>query len=270
MPLFAFSYSMQLSLTAPVTRHSYALRCLPPDTARQTVSGLQYTVLGDDRPSRSVDGFGSPLLTGYIARPHDFFGFSVSGTAVLRPDVFSESGDAALYRFASRLTQPGPALTALHDILSSLPGDGMGFVPDDSPAARAFAMMHAVYARMRYEPGATTVSTTAEQALSGGAGVCQDYVHLLLALCRMERIPARYVAGLLGGEGATHAWCEVWHGGVWYPIDPTHDCPALIGYLELAHGRDAADCPLDRGVWYGAAGQTQTVAASLSRLPESI
>lgn len=269
MPLFSFSYSMHLSLTSPVTRHSYALRCLPPDTARQMVSGVTYTVLDDEKPSHSFDSFGTPLLTGYIERPHTAFGFSVTGKAELRPDVFEQSPDAALYRCESGLTRPGPALTALHDSLASLSGDGMGFVPDNAPAARAFAMMHAVYARMRYQPGATFVSTTAEQALAGGAGVCQDYVHILLALCRMERIPARYMAGLMGGEGATHAWCEVWHDGVWYPIDPTHDCPALIGYLELAHGRDAADCPLDRGIWYGSAGQTQTVTATLSPAPES-
>ena len=97
--------------------------------------------------------------------------------------------------------------------------------------------------------------------------MCQDYAHILLALCRMEHIPARYVAGLMDGEGATHAWCEVWHDGVWYPIDPTHDCPALIGYLSLAHGRDFSDCALDCGVWYGCAEQAQTVAATLTRIP---
>lgn len=267
MPLFTFSYSMRLALSAPVVRHSYALRCMPPDTARQSVPKLTYLVIGDDKPSHSFDSFGNQLLTGYIERPHTEFGFSVQGTADLHPDRFETGGEPALFRYESSLTKPGPALRAFHASLSALPPDGMGFVPEDAPAARAFAMMHAVFARMQYQSGATRISTTAEQAFAGGAGVCQDYAHILLALCRMEHIPARYVAGLMDGEGATHAWCEVWHDGVWYPIDPTHDCPALIGYLSLAHGCDFSDCALDRGVWYGCAEQAQTVAATLTRIP---
>ena len=56
-----------------------------------------------------------------------------------------------------------------------------------------------------------------------GKGVCQDYSHILIALCRKYKIPARYVVGMIIGEGATHAWVEVYYDGCWYGLDPTHN-----------------------------------------------
>ena len=55
-----------------------------------------------------------------------------------------------------------------------------------------------------------------------GCGVCQDYSHIMIALCQMSRIPARYVVGMLMGEGLSHAWVEIYDGGAWRGIDPTN------------------------------------------------
>ena len=57
--------------------------------------------------------------------------------------------------------------------------------------------------------GVTSVRTTAAQALAGGRGVCQDFAHVMLALCHIVGLPARYVSGHLLGQGGTHAWVEV-------------------------------------------------------------
>lgn len=81
-------------------------------------------------------------------------------------------------------------------------------------------LMEAVYRHMSYVPGATDIHTTAAQALRGGKGVCQDYTHILLSMCRMAGIPARYAAGAMIGEGATHAWAEVWLEGMWLGSGP--------------------------------------------------
>lgn len=119
--------------------------------------------------------------------------------------------------------------------------------------------MHRLYREFSYVPGSTHVGTTAEEALAGGKGVCQDYAQILIALCRMAGYPARYVVGLLPGEGATHAWAEVWQDGRWLGLDPTHDCAADERYIKLSHGRDFTDCSVDRGCFKGGAGQRQKI-----------
>ncbi len=64
------------------------------------------------------------------------------------------------------------------------------------------------YQTMTYGAGFTTVKTTAAQALTIGKGLCQDYSHVMLALCRAAKLPARYVSGHLLGQGGSHAWVE--------------------------------------------------------------
>ncbi|MGM9649705.1 MAG: transglutaminase family protein, partial [Butyricicoccaceae bacterium] len=95
--------------------------------------------------------------------------------------------------------------------------------------------------------GATSVSTTAEDAAALGKGVCQDYAHMMIALCRMDHIPARYVAGYLVGEGETHAWLEIYDGARWVGMDPTHNRMVGDQYISIIFGRDYNDCILDKG-----------------------
>src|SRR5207302_6383976 len=103
------------------------------------------------------------------------------------------------------------------------------------------------YRALAYAFDVTTVHTTAAEALAVGAGVCQDFAHLMLALCRLCGLPARYVSGHLLGVGGTHAWVEVLlpdpeHGGaIAWPYDPANGCAAGLRYLTIAVGRDYHD-----------------------------
>lgn len=108
---------------------------------------------------------------------------------------------------------------------------------------------------MIYVPGITTVQTTASQSLEMKKGVCQDFAHLLISLCRKAGIPARYVTGFMQGEGFTHAWIEFYDAGFWYGFDPTHNRQIDTGYIKVAHGRDYEDCAIDRGSFKGLAQQ---------------
>lgn len=72
--------------------------------------------------------------------------------------------------------------------------------------------MDVVYHSIRYVQGVTQVTTTAENAAELGMGVCQDYAHIFLALLRKEHVPCRYVVGMMSGEGASHAWVEIFDG----------------------------------------------------------
>ena len=100
---------------------------------------------------------------------------------------------------------------------------------------------------------------SAEEAAALSMGVCQDYAHILLALLRHEHIPCRYVVGMMMGEGASHAWIEVSDGEKWIALDPTNNCPVDDRYINISHGRDAKDCTINQGFFYGLPEQLQEI-----------
>ncbi|HEY0752424.1 MAG TPA: transglutaminase family protein [Ktedonobacteraceae bacterium] len=116
-----------------------------------------------------------------------------------------------------------------------------------------------VYKQLRYAHNVTDIHTTATQALALGQGVCQDYAHLMLVLCRLCALPARYVSGHMLGEGGTHAWVEVFFPVVdqpdktmVIPFDPTHGRLASLSYLTIAVGRDYFDVAPTSGTFCAA------------------
>ena len=123
-----------------------------------------------------------------------------------------------------------------------------------------------VYQSMTYRHGVTGIRTTAGEALAIGAGVCQDYAHVMLALCRHCGLPSRYVSGHLLGQGGTHAWVEVVlpvHDGtgdaIAWPFDPTHAGRGGLGYLTIAVGADYLDVAPTSGTYVsGARGTLST------------
>ncbi len=92
---------------------------------------------------------------------------------------------------------------------------------------------------------------TAAEAFGERRGVCRDFAHLAVTLCRCMNIPARYATGYLGDIGVPpdpapmdfSAWFEVYLEGGWYSFDARHNEPR-IGRIVMAYGRDAADVPL--------------------------
>jgi transglutaminase-like putative cysteine protease len=116
---------------------------------------------------------------------------------------------------------------------------------------RVQAVCDFVHARVRFGYHHAKATRTASQALAEGVGVCRDFAHLAIALCRCLNIPARYCTGYLSdiGEPLPHpagdfaAWMEVYLGGRWWVFDPRNNAPRLARFL-VARGRDAADVPL--------------------------
>jgi transglutaminase-like putative cysteine protease len=115
---------------------------------------------------------------------------------------------------------------------------------------------------IEYGYGTTSVRTTAAEAASGGRGVCQDFAHIMIALCRAAGLPARYVSGHLVGEGGSHAWVEVLiadpSGPLAIAFDPTHDRRTTERYLTVAVGRDYADVAPTSGSFEGACSSVLT------------
>ena len=109
---------------------------------------------------------------------------------------------------------------------------------------------------MTYKSGVTGVTTTGSQALEIGAGLCQDYAHISLAMLRAAGLPARYVSGHMLGEGSSHAWLEVILPGKDGKLeavgfDPTNRRRPNLGYTVVALGRDYSDVPPTTGSYIG-------------------
>lgn len=137
-------------------------------------------------------------------------------------------------------------------------------VTDTWQAARA--LMGFVHAQFKYEPSSTTVHTHMRDVLRDKRGVCQDFAHVMIGLCRVLKIPALYVSGYLATEtaSATHAWVEILIPGVgWLALDPTHNRPADETYIKIAVGRDYADVPPVTGNYKGTTNRTMTVDVNI-------
>ncbi len=161
----------------------------------------------------------------------------------------------------------GPELRAFADQVGD-PGD------DDLVAW----FMHAgatIKHEFAYKKEATSVRTTVDESIRLRAGVCQDFAHVLVALCRLNGIPARYVSGYIfsGQEGAvlgadaSHAWCEAYLGPAgWVGFDPTNNTLIDDRFAKIGVGRDYRDVSPVRGIYKGASRSTMSVNVAMEAL----
>jgi transglutaminase-like putative cysteine protease len=132
----------------------------------------------------------------------------------------------------------------------------------------ALALMNWVYANLKYIPATTNANTHSREVLRERRGVCQDFAHVMIGLCRSLKIPALYVSGYLATEtaSATHAWVEVLVPSVgWIALDPTHNRQPDETYVKVAVGRDYADAAPIRGTYKGTTERTMDVSVRIER-----
>lgn len=241
-----YKYESTVRFTSKVHAHSFLLRCRPADCSSQRVLSQSLTIFPASACSRAVDSWGSAIDYGFISRPHDVFAYISSGIVRLDGTNMCEDSPSPVLRTSTSLT----CLTDQQheELLSGCQGTGLDLAMD---------ICRKVNHRLEYVSGSTDVMTGASDVVSQLKGVCQDFAHVMISLCRRKGIPARYVCGLVGGEGQTHAWVEVWDNGQWHPVDPTAGRMAEGAYIKLSHGRDALDCSPVRGVFQGSAMQTE-------------
>jgi transglutaminase-like putative cysteine protease len=122
------------------------------------------------------------------------------------------------------------------------------------------ALMEKIHSHCKYVAGVTNVNTSTEEFFTNPQGVCQDFTHLFMAVCRSIGIPARYVCGYVydakrgevRGSHASHAWSEVWIPGFgWLGLDPTNKRVVDDTYVASALGRDFRDATPIRGSYFG-------------------
>ncbi len=252
-------------------------RLTPTNSARQTVLSTSIEVSPRVTPYRYVDAFGTTVHSFDLHQPHERLsvtGHSVTETSRPGPIVnrlgWKElRSPRARDRFCEYL-----ALTPLVDVNDELLVIADDLARHESPVDAASAAFGIVRDRVTYFPGATAVHTTATDAFTSNAGVCQDFVHVSLALLRSAGIPARYVSGYVHnrpeagvGEavrGESHAWVDVWTGD-WWGFDPTGDLSVGERHVVIAAGRDYTDVTPLKGVFAGAALERLDVAVELVR-----
>lgn len=128
-----------------------------------------------------------------------------------------------------------------------------------------------VFENFTYTKGITNIETTVDEILTLKKGVCQDFAHILLQLLRTAGIPSRYVSGYicpnesgLRGEGATHAWVEIYTSKQgWLGLDPTNNIWTMDNHVRLSVGRNFTDCSPIKGTFKGLARQTLSVCVSI-------
>lgn len=259
-------HSTTFSYDQPISE-AYTEMCLRPlDGFGQHC--LSFTLITEPHDERLnyTDRFGNDVSHFDVIQPHNKLVVAAK-SEVLTPDHFIQfaSGLSPLDEYDYMMETP---YAPLSDDIAQLAASQL---IDGDPKATAFALMSHIHATLQYEKGATDVTTTAQEALELGRGVCQDFSHLMLAACRGQKIPARYVSGYLYNNGhtaASHAWVDVYiegEGG-WLSLDPTHNREQTAEYVRVAIGRDYADVPPTRGIFVGNAKETMDVKVTVNAL----
>ncbi len=260
MKTYKYSYQSIVRFEYPITKHYFSLRCMPADCAFQRVVEASLFVKPESSVTHGYDAYGNKIQYGNTKDHHDVFMFASDGVVQQEYYNLPDENISPIYRLNGPLTTESPELK---DFALSFENSDAGVVK------KALAIAAGVNGYMKYVPGSTDNCTTAAAAFERGMGVCQDYAHILIVACRLNKIPARYVNGFMLGTGYTHAWVEIYDGKSWQGIDPTNNKHLDYGYIKVAHAQDAAGCPVNRGIFV-MAGQSGFQESEIRLMVEEI
>lgn len=264
MKCLYFDYYMQIDYTDLVSTCNYTIKCIPQTNCRQQIEDLSIDMFPQNKYCYGKDGLGNCQIYGTNDTPHKTFYFHITGKATTGlSEVEEEENDSLtmIFKHPYGLNVAGEGLKAYYaQIIREEKLEGQ------NELSRALQMMHRLHKDYAYVPGSTDIRTSAEEAFGLGHGVCQDYAHILIALLHQADIPARYVTGLIVGEGASHAWVEILVDGKWIGLDPTNDVPVTTEHIKIGVGRDARDCMINRGIMRGGGFHTQKVSVNVKEM----
>lgn len=241
------------------------LRLLPADDYRQTL--LEFSL--DIEPKAEVrshrDYYGNLMHHFHHPGEHRHLRIEANSSVVTYPipepyPVPATTLPDVRHRFFEFLAPTGRVPLHLNwfDVFGALPLD-----ESDELSRYLLDMTRYLHGRFVYQGGSTEIDTPLTEFAKSSTGVCQDFAHAMLALCRSAGIPARYVSGYIhsspdGNEGslvgaeASHAWLEAFlPGSGWVGYDPTNGCIATEAHVKIGVGRDYDDVPPTRGLRRG-------------------
>lgn len=256
---YRYSYKTIIQFSENIFSHHFLLKCIPHESEAQKVLQSNCQILPQNKHCKGYDSFGNTLISGYIGDFHNYFEFISEG--MIESDRYKIKENLnPVYLYKSKLTQPLDEIVKICRKLS--------FSDSASVHEKIFMISEIINSHLVYLPGVTSIQTSAEEALNIGQGVCQDFAHVMISVCRNFGIPARYVNGFMEGEGLTHAWIEYYYQNSWFGFDPTHNRPADFGYIKLTHGRDYNDCVLDKGIFKGLAQQNMEISLKVEQIQQ--
>lgn len=262
------------------------LRACPVSDHRQTLLGYRVST---SPPSR-------------IFSFDDYWGTRVDTFGVREPHIYLEVvAEATVETRSTPLVTISPALDTLRDptfieqhweYLERTPhadwddritkeADALVELIGPEVVSVALGIHRRVGALLQYRSGTTYVGVGVDELIGRGEGVCQDYAHLAVAMCRAVGIPARYVSGYLFTDDdaaghdvdsdevqvQTHAWFEAAVPGYgWLALDPTNRQAVGLRHVKIGHGRDYDDVSPLRGTYSGPPSASLEVAVEMRRL----
>jgi transglutaminase-like putative cysteine protease len=271
---FLIEHESRLQFPTAIREHHWELRLAPH--ARETLRLLRCEVSVEPSAElrEHVDWIGNRVHRGSLMAPHDRLSARlVAEVETLLANPFDypplPAGEERAWLAARLREEPSLYDLLLHRSdavpnLADLPGlEPPPFEPERSLLDNLLRAMDWARERFRYEPGATEVHAPLAAFARRGAGVCQDFAHLLVALARDWGFPARYVSGYVDpgepphdAQQTTHAWAEVLVPGAgWRGLDASHGLMGNELYVPVAVGRDSRDAAPVRGTFKGDAQQ---------------
>lgn len=281
---FSLRYHAEYRYDGPVFDQHNVLRVKPATTPLQRVRGFRLALEPSARTRTYADYFGTEAIEFNVPAEHERLSITaeaevttqappepVAGTwEATRATVYTDAGGEFLLH-----TDDEPHKGELDTLHAA--------VRADAPRDTLLRVCEVIPDRFEYRRGVTFVGSTVDDLLAGGAGVCQDFVHLALILLRQQGIAARYVSGYLfatsengGGDSVevdTHAWLEALLPGTdggepgWVGADPTNRRLAGEEHVRIGHGRFYGDVAPIRGVYKGSAASAEhEVSVKMTRL----
>lgn len=261
-----FDYSMKIKYSEMVSKCNFTIKCFPQNNARQAVKSLDIRISPPAEFCFGVDGLNNKQIYGLNSQPHDEFEFKISG------DVFAGMSDyeevendniSMIFGHPYGLNMSGEKIKEYFAKLNLYES-----IENKSNYKIAEYVMNKLFEDFTYESNVTNIRTNAEEAFVLGRGVCQDYAHIFIALMHLAGVPARYVTGLIIGEGASHAWVEILDNKKWYGFDPTNNEIVSDKHIKIGIGRDAHDCTINRGIMHGGGLHTQEINVNVMEIGE--
>jgi transglutaminase-like putative cysteine protease len=248
------AHTTRYEFSRPVSHGLQRLRLTPKSTQGQRVIDWDMQLIGGAKQVEYEDHNHNRTVLVSVDPGVAAVEVHCEGTVVTADSsgvIGQHSGHMPLWAFLSQsaLTRPGPKVRA---IMAGL----------DVPRGDDLALLHRLSALVRnavtYFPGETSVRTSAEEAATIGAGVCQDHAHIFIGAARALGVPARYVSGYLMindriEQEAGHAWVEAHVERLgWVGFDVSNGISPDERYVRVATGRDYREAAPITGLSYGA------------------
>lgn len=250
--LIRIGFDIELAVTAP-TALIYLLRVHP--SRRDDLTTPEDLRLSNGlMPEEYVDGFGN--LCARVGVPWGVNSVRLTCAAQIRDSGLIDEAD---FGAAQHAPEQLPLSTLQYllpsrycEVDSELLALAWSRFGHTQPGwARVQAICDFAHNHLRFNYKTARPTRTALDAFREREGVCRDFTHLAITLCRCMNIPARYTTGYLGDIGVPplpdpmdfSAWFEVYLGSRWYTFDARHN-KRRIGRIVIARGRDASDVPI--------------------------